>query len=84
MAATKRKLTPGELWLLDLERERYDTTWADKTKTTHQPQIIFVPPNAKQQRERDNIMFHAGRYHHGARDKAATEANAKVAKLLNK
>lgn len=84
MAATKRKLTPGELWLLELERERYDTTWTNRPVPSAQPQIIFVPPNAKQQRERDNIMFHAGRYHHGARDKAATEAHAKAAALIKK
>lgn len=84
MATKKRNLTPGELWLLELERERYDTTWAAKPTQTFQPQIVFVPErqNAKKQRERDQIMFHAGRYAAGARDTEATSANAKVAALI--
>ncbi len=78
-------LTPAQEFLINLERERYSAAWRDKPKP--QPtQIIYVPakPDAKKQRERDRIMFNAGRFAAGDRDDEATKANNQVAKLIKK
>lgn len=80
-----KTLTPAELWILELERERHDTSWRyPAPKQSNEPQVIFVPEkiDRKKQKHRDNVMFHAGRYSAGARDKAAISANQEIASLL--
>jgi hypothetical protein len=79
-------LTPAQQFLIDLERERYSTAWRAKPEPKHQPQIVYVPAkvDAKKQRERDRIMFNAGRFAAGDRDDEATKANNQVAKLIKK
>lgn len=78
--------TPGELWLLELERERYDTSWRNP-KPLHAPTEVIVRQVAavdkKAQKTRDNIMFHAGRFAAGARDQQAIDANSKIGGLIN-
>lgn len=86
-----KQRTPQELWLLSLEAERYDTSWR-KPKPVERyapPQPIIVKQNIvqmdpKAQRERDQIMFHAGRFAAGARDDESIAANLKVGKLIHK
>lgn len=85
--------TPAQLWLMELERERFDTSWRNQKPPERyapsQPiivkqQIVAPAVDHKAQRERDQIMFHAGRFAAGSRDEEATAANAKVGKLIQK
>jgi len=81
--------TPAEWWLA-LEAERYDRTYLNpKPRTTYAPHVTpdtsherTKRPSATAQRERDNIMFHAGRYSAGATDPEATASFAKMQKLI--
>lgn len=90
MAAPQRQMTPGELWLLELERERYDRSYA-VPRNRYEPQIATITrvvktqaPTSQEQKERDRVMFHAGRFAEGARDTDALEANNKISKLIHK
>jgi hypothetical protein len=80
--------TPTELWLLELERERFDTSWRQPKPERYAPTAPIVvkatkPADPKLQRERDRIMFHAGRYAAGVRDQEAIDANSRVGGLIN-
>lgn len=75
-----------------LEAERHDTSWrtpkpvARYAPPAAQPPVIPRRPRAVSQmaqKERDRIMFHAGRYAAGARDEEALEATQKVGKLIH-
>jgi hypothetical protein len=81
----KPSRTAAELWLLELERERHDQSYKIKTiPYRHQPDTAPQPKkiNANDQKKRDNVMFHAGRYSEGARDASAVTANAEISKYL--
>ena len=89
MASPQRQMTPGELWLLELERERYDRTYATP-RNRYEPQVATITrvvktkaPTSQEQKERDRVMFHAGRFAEGARDEEATNANRMVGKLIH-
>lgn len=80
-------------WLLELERERLDQSWKTyrkKSEPTVLKETIFITKtesratSARRQRQRDQIMFHAGRYAMGARDEEAINASKKVGKLIQK
>lgn len=81
--------TPQELWLLELEMERFSTAWKQKpAEPAPQPTVVVQKVftgevDKKAQRERDKVMFHAGRYAEGARDEEATAANAKIGGYIN-
>jgi len=58
-----------------LEAERYDVSFREpKTPTRCKREHV----TEKQIEERDKLMFNAGRYAAGARDKVATAANTKL------
>lgn len=67
-------------WLLALEAERLDTSWR-KPKEPNQPTVVYRDRPVDYQ-ARDSIMFNAGRWAAGARDKEAMRANRLVAKLI--
>lgn len=90
MAAPKREMTPSELWLLDLERERNDRSYLTPRYNRYEPQVATITrvvktkaPTSKEQKERDRVFFHAGRFAAGARDTDALEANNKIGKLIH-
>jgi hypothetical protein len=68
------------LWLR-LEAERYDTSWKQKTFKPNREVIrvekkVYIYKNDR----RDKLMFNAGRYAAGDRDKAATKAHEELEK----
>lgn len=84
-------LTPGQEFLLSLERERYNVAY----RTTPPPQVVTrevirtiqkpckkAHPNPAEQEKRDQIMFNAGRFAAGATDKVAIEAHEALMELL--
>lgn len=84
--------TPAELWLLELERERLDTSWrAPKPRKSYEPtqpiivkqQVTKPAVDPKAQKNRDRTFFHAGRFAMGARDDDAIRGNLEAAKLTN-
>ena len=68
-------------WLLSLEAERHDQTWLHPAtrKADRAPQLAKVD-----NRVRDNIMFHAGRYFEGARDPKAVRAHKNAQTIIEK
>lgn len=91
MAAPQREMTPAELWVLELERERNDRSYLTPRYNRYEPQVATVTrvvktkaPTSQEQKERDRVMFHAGRFAEGARDEEATNANRMVGKLIHK
>ncbi len=74
-------------FLMKLEAERFDQSY----KNPPQPQKhlteytkIVYREKPTDHRFRDNIMFHAGRYHEGARDTEALNAHKVAANLIGK
>lgn len=62
-----------------LEAERHDQSWLHPVARKADP----APQQAKiDNRIRDNIMFHAGRYFEGARDPKAIRAHKNAEKLI--
>jgi hypothetical protein len=61
-------------WLMELERERLDTSWRTPPMK-HQPEPIIIVRESKESKkkreQRDQTFFDAGRYFEGARDTAA-------------
>lgn len=81
-----RPLNATELWLANLERERTDRSYLDPEP--RRVEVRFVPQPApketKKKREaRDKLMFNAGRYAAGARDKTACIANEQLEREIN-
>lgn len=77
---------------MKLEAERHDTTWRTSRPVerfapeARKPPVIPRKPkaaNVLSQKERDQIMYHAGRFAEGARDEEAVEATKKVGKLIH-
>jgi hypothetical protein len=67
-----------------LDAERFDLSYKNFGKeTTPQPEDepTQVPKRRRTNDDRDKLMFNAGRYAGGARDKAAIDAN-KIFQLL--
>ena len=86
--------TPAQVqaFLMALEAERHDQSWRKprlvERFAPEAPKAPAIPRKPKPvnlvtQKERDQIMFHAGRYAAGARDEEATQATAKVGKLIH-
>lgn len=71
-------------WLMELERERLDTSWRNPP-LKHQPVLPPMEPKLtkKQRMQRDQTFFDAGRYFEGARDIKATMAWNKLNKGRN-
>jgi hypothetical protein len=78
----------AKAFLLALEAERHDQTWRTRPNQTYAPtQPVVVKTKAidkKTQQQRDQIMYHAGRFSMGARDEEAIKANLLVGKLIKK
>lgn len=68
-------------WLMALEAERHDTSWRKPLERSYQPEVIYRD-RPVDNRYRDSIMFHAGRYAAGARDLDAARANRVVGKMI--
>jgi hypothetical protein len=70
-----------DLFWKRLEAERHDQTWLHPVARKLDP----APEQAKvDNRIRDNIMFHAGRYYEGARDPKAVRAHKNAQTLIEK
>jgi hypothetical protein len=68
-----------DLFWKRLEAERHDQTWLHPVARKLDP----APQQASvDNRVRDNIMFHAGRYFEGARDPKAIRAHKNAEKLI--
>lgn len=65
-------------WLLTLERERYDTSY--KTRPTYEAPTR--PATSQGQKQRDQTMYHYGRYSAGIRDKLAIKASKEVSRYI--
>ena len=74
-------------WLAQLEQERYSTAYRTP-KPEPEPRVVYISTkpkvDKKAQRQRDTIMFQAGRYAAGARDPEAIAGNAEVARIIRK
>jgi hypothetical protein len=72
-------------FIMDLERERLDQSWKIRKETglTEFTKIIYRD-KAIDNRFRDNIMFHAGRYAEGARDVEASNGHKVASNLITK
>jgi len=72
---------PISQWIMELERERHDTTWR-KVERPLQHQPILPPATKKETKkdrhQRDQDFFDAGRYKEGARDDHAKRAWQKI------
>jgi len=70
-----------ELFWKRLEAERHDQTWLHPVARKLDP----APQQASvDNRVRDNIMFHAGRYFEGARDPKAVRAHKNAQTIIEK
>ena len=72
-------------FLMDLERERLDQSYKNRKETglTEYTKIVYRD-RAVDNRFRDNIMFHAGRYEMGARDDLARNGHKVATNLISK
>ena len=83
--ARRDAMTKPELrkWIAELERERRDQSWKKpRTAPVQVIRIVDKKPDPAKQAQRDQIMFHAGRYAAGAKDKPAVNAQKRLQKLL--
>lgn len=64
-----------------LEAERYDQSWK-QPKFSHVKKEPKKVRSVDEQKERDRVMFHAGRFAEGARDVDALNANRLVGKYI--
>lgn len=71
----------ARLFFMRLEAERHDQTWLHPVARKHDPAPIQATVD---NRIRDNIMFHAGRYFEGARDPKALRGHKNAQKLIEK
>jgi hypothetical protein len=70
-----------DLFWKRLEAERHDQTWLHPVARKADP----APEQAKlDNRIRDNVMFHAGRYYEGARDPKAVRAHLNAQKIIDR
>jgi len=61
--------------LSDLEMERLDLSYKFVGKPATDP-VVETPKRRRVDDDRDKLMFNAGRYSAGARDKVATDAHS--------
>lgn len=79
-------LTPEQAFMLRLEMERNDLSYLHSRKA--EPEVVKVIvkekvyPNKRKQAFREQMMFNAGRYAAGARDKTAETAHLWLDKTL--
>jgi hypothetical protein len=61
-----------------LEAERHDVTWKNPKPREFDAVTVTqrIYPKKSEQDKRDKLMFNAGRFAAGARDKTAVKANA--------
>ena len=83
MNRTTPQLTPEQAFLMRLEMERNDRSYLTPGRVV-EPPIVYVTRKVyvKQSPDRDKMMFDAGRYAAGARDKSACRAARKLDKEL--
>lgn len=60
-----------------LEAERHDQSWKNVKFSSAKPKRT-----PDEQKERDRVMFHAGRFAEGARDVDALKANREIGKYI--
>ena len=60
-----------------LEAERHDQSWKNPKFSSAKPKRT-----PDEQKERDRVMFHAGRFAEGARDVDALKANRLIGKYI--
>jgi hypothetical protein len=68
--------------LSDLEAERLDLSYKKVGRTDPEPAEVVIPTRRQANDDRDKLMFNAGRYAGGARDKVATDAHNLLQILL--
>jgi hypothetical protein len=68
--------------LSDLEAERLDLSYKTVRRTDPKPAEVVSPTRRQANDDRDKLMFNAGRYAGGARDKVATDAHNLLQILL--
>lgn len=68
--------------LSDLEAERLDLSYKKVGQTDPEPVKVKVPTRRQANDDRDKLMFNAGRYAAGARDKVAINADNVLQILL--
>lgn len=85
------ELTPGQEFLLALERERFNVAYRTQAEPKRIEVIKPIPctkphnkpcTKAHVTEEHDQMMYNAGRYAAGARDNAAAEAQEALLKHL--
>lgn len=79
------QLTKSESFLLALEAERHDLSYLNPPKRNLEPltKTVILRPNPKARQARDKMLFNAGRYAAGCRDKTAVAAHEKLEKELS-
>lgn len=65
-----------------LEAERNDITY--RKARTAQSEVVYVKVYPANQKRRDQVMYHAGRYSEGARDPEAVKGYRQMKTLLAK
>ncbi len=77
-------LTPEQEFLVRLEMERNDKSYLQPRKPI-EPKVVYLTQKEypKSRAVRDKMMFDAGRYAAGARDKSATKAAKALQKELD-
>ena len=78
---TKTKKQTAE-WLMALEAERHDQSWKNR-KPVEPVEYTKIIYRDRDNKFRDDIFFHAGRFAQGATDQEAVNAN-RIAKNLMK
>jgi hypothetical protein len=75
-----RPLNETERWLMNLEMERTDRSYLNPRPP--EARVVYITrkvyPTSRD--DRDKLMFNAGRYAAGARDKTAIQAHKKLEK----
>lgn len=61
--------------LSDLEMERLDLSYKHRETQGVEAEPVVEPPKRRVDDDRDKLMFNAGRFAGGARDKVAVEAH---------
>lgn len=81
-----KKMTEQEQWLLKLEMERNDLSYLKPKRPELEVVKVIVKekvyPKREEQEVRERLMFNAGRYAAGDRDKTAEAAHLWLEKSL--
>lgn len=88
MQLSPEKAEQVKLWLASLEMERTSNAWRTKPTRQADPRVITqvvtkkVYPTRREREARDKMLFNAGRFAAGARDKAAVTAQLQLDKEM--